>query len=415
MAPVVAFATVLLAGTLISERAHRSVLSTAVLFLVAGMVLGHDALGVLPISTGDPLVAQLAELALFAVLFTDGMKVGVRDLVSAWRLPTRALLLGLPLTFALTTGLAHAVAGLPWLEAGLVGAALSPTDPVLAEAIVGREQIPLRLRRLLNVESGVNDGLVLPVLLVLLALLGERPVQPLAMGARTVGGVALGVALPWLGSWLQRQAVFGAARRYQPLTGLAVGLLVFGVAGLVGANTFLAAFAAGITIATVDPGMRRAFEPFGELVTELLKLAAIMIFGALLWAPFFAAISWRGYAFAALAVLVVRPAALTVALLPVRLPRREWFAAAWFGPKGFASVLYGLVILHSPATDAAEMFRLVGLVVAVSIVVHSSTDALVARWFDPPPDQPGPTAEPQPPADHPTDELEPTQQLELRR
>lgn len=121
-------------------------------------------------------MSVLAELALFSVLFTDGMRVGWRDLRSAWREPGRALLLGLPLTVLVTAVLAHVVAGLPWLHAFLVGAVLAPTDPVFAAAIVGREEVPRRLRHLLNVESGVNDGLVLPVVLVLLAAAGEtRP------------------------------------------------------------------------------------------------------------------------------------------------------------------------------------------------------------------------------------------------
>jgi len=117
MAPVLAFAVVLLLAVLVSGLAHRSVLSTAVLFLVAGFLLGDGMLGVLPIDTGDPLVADFAELALFSVLFTDGMRIGLRDLRSAWRLPGRALVLGLPVTLGATAVLAHVVAGLPWPEA----------------------------------------------------------------------------------------------------------------------------------------------------------------------------------------------------------------------------------------------------------------------------------------------------------
>src|SRR5665647_969366 len=116
------FAALLLVAVLISERANRTVLSTAVLFLLGGI----------DIRTGGPLVAGLAELALFSVLFTDGMRVGVADLRSAWRLPGRALLLGLPLTLVITAAAAHYVAGLPWLHSFLLGAILAPTDPVFA-------------------------------------------------------------------------------------------------------------------------------------------------------------------------------------------------------------------------------------------------------------------------------------------
>lgn len=116
---------------------------------------------------------MLAELALFSVLFTDGQRIGVRDLTLAWKLPGRALLLGMPLTFLVTGVLAVVVAGLPWPEALLVAAVLAPTDPVFAAAIVGREEVPGRMRHLLNVESGLNDGLALPVVLVLLGRSGR--------------------------------------------------------------------------------------------------------------------------------------------------------------------------------------------------------------------------------------------------
>jgi len=175
---LLSFAVLLLIGVLISERAHRTVLSTAVLFLVGGFLLGPGALNIVSVSAGDPIVGGLAELALFSVLFTDGMRVGFRDLRSAWRLPGRALLLGLPLTLGLTAVFAHYIVGLPWLESFLLGAILAPTDPVFAAAIVGREEVPGRLRHLLNVESGVNDGLALPIVLILLAAALSLPASP---------------------------------------------------------------------------------------------------------------------------------------------------------------------------------------------------------------------------------------------
>ncbi len=127
-----------------------------------GSVLGNGSLGVIDVHADDEIVWVLAELALFSVLFSDGMRVGLPELHGAWRLPGRALVIGLPLTLIITAVFAHVVAGLPWLESFLLGAVLSPTDPVFAAAIVGREEIPYRLRNLLNVESGLNDGFTLP-------------------------------------------------------------------------------------------------------------------------------------------------------------------------------------------------------------------------------------------------------------
>ena len=157
------FALSLLAAVLISDIAERTVLSTAVLFLFAGFVAGRGVFGAISLNPDNPVIARLAELALFSILFTDGMRVGVKELASAWRLPGRAILLGLPLTLFATALLGHWLVGIPWAESFLLGAALSPTDPVFAAAIVGREDVPARLRQLLNVESGLNDGLRCPL------------------------------------------------------------------------------------------------------------------------------------------------------------------------------------------------------------------------------------------------------------
>jgi NhaP-type Na+/H+ or K+/H+ antiporter len=144
---------------------------------------------------------------------------------------------------------------------------------------------------------------------------------------------------------------------------------------------FLAAFFAGITVATVSPEARTQFQIFGERVTELLKLAALLIFGALMSFSVFTSLQASGYIFAALVLVAVRPIALAVALLRSGLSWPEWITAAWFGPKGFASVVYELLILKSGIKDAEPLAQLAAVVVAASIIAHSSTDVMVARWF----------------------------------
>jgi NhaP-type Na+/H+ or K+/H+ antiporter len=377
------FACVLLLAVLVSGLANRTVLSTAVLFLTAGFVTGDGGLGLVHIRAGDQAVSAMAELALFSVLFTDGMRAGLGELKSAWRLPGRALVLGLPTTLAVTGLLAHVVAGIPWIESFLLGAVLSPTDPVFAAAIVGREEIPYRLRNLLNVESGLNDGLALPVVVVLLAAVSPERVQLVDVGSEVVTGLAVGVAVPYVAIRLERTRFLSAAVAYEPLNAFAIGLLVLAIASLTGANAFLAAFAAGITVATMSPTIRQAFHQFGELVAELVKLAAVLLFGALISPAFLADIPLQGYVFAVSALLLARPVAIGIALVGSGLGAKEWLAAAWFGPKGFASVVYGLLVLEAHVPRSEELFHLTALVVVVSIAAHSSTDVVVARWFEP--------------------------------
>ena len=380
MTLILIFSVALLASVLLSGLAERTVLSTAVLFLLVGFAAG--GLDLLSLEPGDPLVSLLAELALFSVLFTDGMRVGVRDLASAWRLPGRALALGMPITLVLTAIFSHYVAGLPWLESFLVGAVLSPTDPVFASAIVGREEVPLRLRHLLNVESGVNDGLALPFVVVLLAVVGQRDTEYALIFGELALGIAIGVVVPYLMLRLERTRLFDLSARYEPLYAFAVGIFVYALASVVHANLFLAAFSAGVTMVTVTPHFRDAFHEFGELITELLKLAAILVFGALISLTFLGEIGIGGYIFALLTLFIVRPVAILLSFLGSRIGRREWSAVAWFGPKGFASVVYGLLVLESGVVLADEMFHLIAVAVAASILLHSSTDVVVARQFD---------------------------------
>ncbi|WP_427017392.1 cation:proton antiporter [Pseudarthrobacter sp. P1] len=390
MVPILtfAFAVLLLLGVLISERASRTVLSTAVLFLLGGFVLGRGVLDVIPIESVDPVVGVLAQLALFSVLFTDGMKVGLSDLRSAWRLPGRALLFGLPLTLLITALLARYIVGLPWLQCFLLGAVLAPTDPVFAAAIVGRQEVPGRLRHLLNVESGLNDGLALPIVLVLLAIGGGTDTG-IGVLAEEIGlGLLVGVLIPLIVIGLERLPFLKATKGLQPLVAVSIGLLVLAICLVTGANLFLAAFSAGITVATAGPGFREEFEQFGELVSELLKLAAILVFGALITPTFlFGEIAWTGWVFAVLAIVAARPLALLVSFLGTRLPLREQLAAMWFGPKGFASVVYGLLVLESGVSRSDEVYHLVALVIVLSILAHSSTDVVIARQFQarPPP------------------------------
>lgn len=381
MTALLIFAIALFIALLVSDLADRSVLSTAVLFLAAGFFVGPGMLNFLHLTHADPIVKNLAELALFSVLFTDGMRAGIRDLANAWQLPGRALLLGMPLTLVATALLAYFLAGVSWIEALLIGAILSPTDPVFAAAIIGRKEIPGRLKHLLNVESGVNDGLALPFVLICLSVIGHYEAGYAGLALELLEGIAIGVVVPWVACWLRTSRFFGVAKPFEPLFAVAIGLLVLATASLTHANIFLAAFAAGVTVASTRPALREEFHRFGELITELLKLATLLVFGALMSPHLFGQLRTADYLFAVLALLLARSAAMLLALWRSELDWRERLTAGWFGPKGFASVVYGLLLFQRDVPNADRLFRLIALVIAGSIIAHSSTDVLLARWF----------------------------------
>ncbi|MBF5046498.1 sodium:proton antiporter [Aggregicoccus sp. 17bor-14] len=381
MVAVLVYAVALVLAALFSSLARRSVLSTSVLFLGAGVVTGPGVLGLVDVQPDSPLVMWLAEVALVTVLFSDGMRTPLQELTRAASLPARALLVGMPLTFGLIALLGHLLADLRWPEALLLAAVLSPTDPVFASALAGERAVPRGLRQLLNVESAVNDGIALPAVVVLLELCSRDPLRPLPLLLEVAGGVALGLAIPWLVLQLARLRALGASDDYLPLGSFGLGLTVFAVAKLTHANEFLAVFAAGVTISTVAPRARPAFARFGELLTELFKLAALLLFGALMSPHLLKGLSAGDWAFALLALLLARPVGLLLSLVGSPLTGKERLAGAWFGPRGFATVVYSLQVLQSGIPGARKLFHLAALVVAASVIAHSSTDTVIARRF----------------------------------
>jgi NhaP-type Na+/H+ or K+/H+ antiporter len=391
VALILAFGVVLLISVSLSGVAARTVLSTALLFLVAGVLLGSGLLRIEAIHPHDKIVETLADLALFTVLFTDGQRANWRALRSSWRLSGRALGLAMPLTMVGIALPGHFLAGLDWPTALLLGAILSPTDPVFASALVGRRDIPIRLRRLLNVESGLNDGLALPIVLIFLAMTRHGTASLLSVGSDLILGLLLGIGLATLAALAWRIPALTATPRLQPLGPLAVATVVYAGCHLTHINPYLAAFAAGSTLASMDHVAAQRFEPFGELLSECTKFAALLLFGALIAPERLSQFSWRAWLLAVIAILIVRPVSLLLALIRTQLPSRERLAAAWFGPKGFASVVYGLLVVQAGIPRADAVFQLVAITIVLSVMAHSTTDVPVAKKLriDSPAELPG--------------------------
>jgi NhaP-type Na+/H+ or K+/H+ antiporter len=381
MTILLVFSVALVIAVLVSEWTQRSVLSTSLLFLVAGLASGPLGFGWIALDPRAPLASRVIEFTLFLTLFSDGMKLALSELPGIWRLSGRALIFGMPLSLVGTAVLAHAFAGLDWPDAWLIGAVLAPTDPVFAAALLGRQEVPKRLRRLLNVESGLNDGLALPLVLLLLASAGGRAFDPTTIGGELMLGFALGVAIPWSVLRLEASRMFAAGIVYRPLLAFSIALVLHAITSASRANSFLAAFTAGIVVASTSDRVRDDFHRFGESITELAKLMALLLFGALVTPTSIADVGFGAWMFAVAVLVLVRPIAVGISLLGSRLDRREAVAAAWFGPKGFASVVYSLLVLKSDIRGGEHLFHVAAMVIALSITVHSTSDIWVARWF----------------------------------
>jgi NhaP-type Na+/H+ or K+/H+ antiporter len=199
----------LVIGALLSGLARRSVLSLTALFVLAGFILGRGAAGVLRFDASSGLVSDLATITLIVVLFRDGLEVDSELLQSQWRLPVRKLVIGMPITAGVIALIAHGIVGLSWLDSLLLGALLSSTDPVLSSGVISDVRVPRIIRHSLNLESGLNDGLALPAVLVLISALDPRihdfvwwhfVLQDIGVG------LAFGVVCGVVGSYLMPRA-----------------------------------------------------------------------------------------------------------------------------------------------------------------------------------------------------------------
>ncbi|MGA8986512.1 cation:proton antiporter [Aeromicrobium sp.] len=394
---LLAFGLALLLAVLTSALASRSPLSSTAVFLAVGIVAGPLVLDEISVTARTAEIA--AEVALFAILFTDGQHAPWSVLRRHWKNPARTLVLGMPLTLVLVAALGHWVAGLSWPAALVLGAVLSPTDPVFASALVGRDDVPARVRHLLNIESGLNDGLALPAVLVLVGVAGGSPegwsTEPLTLILELLLGLFIGVVTPLVVEGVLQIPAVESVSSLRPLGPIAIAVLLYGVCDVLHANQFLAAFAAGATIATLRPEVSESFRHTGELVSELAKGGALLAFAALLQVGLFREAGWSALVVAILVVAVTRPLPIIAVLAGTSMERREKLAVAWFGPKGFASVAYAVIVLSSGITDADHVFTVVAVTVLVSVLAHSSTDVIIAKWLngDSPPTSHTPTSD----------------------
>jgi NhaP-type Na+/H+ or K+/H+ antiporter len=379
-------AFLLLVFAAVSHRLERSLVTAAIFFTSAGLLAG-PAFGLLDLELGSEPVKLLAEATLTLVLFSDASSVSLPALRREVGVPLRLLGIGLPLT--IVAGTLVGVAVLPELtisEALVLGVMLACTDAALGKAVVTDGRIPSRIRQGLNVESGLNDGLALPVVLLLIAAAGptagtaDASLSKIAL--ELVGGLALGLLLPLAVALLVRLPLLGAEPKLQPLLPLATGVILYAACHLTHANPYLAAFSAGAVLASVSPQSKAAFESLGESLAELSKFAALLVFGALLTPSLFGDLPFGGYVAVVLAIVAVRPLSLLGSLAGTGIDRREKLTAAWFGPKGFASVVYGLLVLQSGIPQGKQAYTLIAVCIAFSIVAHSSTDVPIARLFD---------------------------------
>jgi sodium/hydrogen antiporter len=384
---VTVLGALLVGGALLSGIARRSFLSLTAIFVLVGFLLGQGGLEVLEIDPRSDFVRDLALVALVLILFRDGLEVEAEMLQKAWHLPLRKLVLAMPITAGIVALATKALTDLTWTEAFLVGALLSPTDPVLSSSVVTNPRVPRVIRHSLNLESGLNDGLALPPVLALTAALSADSdfvwwkfvLQDVSLGVAygLVVGYLASRALP-RGSDLERSI----APHQRALYALGVAFLTYGLTTLPPhGNGVIAVFVCAIVLGIRRPDIRHYFEARSDDIIEIVKLGVFVVFGSLLTFGGLFGDGWAAVAIVLVTLLVARTVAVWIALAGTGVDRAEKGFMAWFGPKGVATMTFSLLVLNERIPAGDRIFNLAALVVLCSVVVHGLTDTPGAEWI----------------------------------
>ena len=386
--PLAVFGVLLVGGALVAGLARRSFLSLTAAFVIAGFILGEGGLEVLDLDPRSGFVQGLAVIALILILFRDGLEVEQEMLQRAWHLPLRNLVLAMPITAILVALLTQAVTDLTWTECFLVGALLSPTDPVLSSSVVTNPRVPRIIRHSLNLESGLNDGLALPAVLAFTAAAEARDdFVWWEFVLQDVGvGFATGIAVAFVAARLMpREIGLGQeiSSHQKSMYALGVALAAYGAAVLPPqGNGLIAVFVAAIALGIWRPDIRECFEARAEDIIEVVKLGVFLVFGAILTFDGLFGDGWAAVAIAAFTLLVARPVAVFGALLGARqVDVAQKAFIAWFGPKGVATMTFALFVLGSAVPEGERIANIAALAVFVSIIAHGLTDHPGAEWM----------------------------------
>lgn len=383
--------------SLFRERLRSLPLTTPMLYVAAGMVLAPEVLGLELFADGleDETIALVAEVTLALLLFSDAARIDTRNDTTSLALPARLLGIGLPLSIALGTLLtALLLTDLRWAEAALVAAILSPTDAALGEAVVSNPAVPVRIRQALNVESGLNDGLVVPVIAIFSALAAEGELDSagglvsdavlevgLAVFVGTIVAFAFSVIVPFASAhgWSDAEGF--------RIVALGAGVMAFAGSVAVGGNGFVAAFACGLLARRIMGPKVTEHAEFAEDVSQVGAAAVFLIFGGVMVWPALDLVSPVILLCAVGTLTVGRMLPVAVATIGTGLMRQTVMFLGWFGPRGLASMLFGLLLVSDSDVDRPdELFAIITLVVLCSVVLHGMSASLGARryaaWYE---------------------------------
>ena len=388
---ILAITLALIAYGLISRKIEGTILTGPILFTAFGLIAGPAGVGLITIEISNGSLHVLAEVTLILVLFSDAASINLGQLRRDHNLPVRMLLVGMPLTIVLGTGVAWLLFdGLRLWEAALLAAILAPTDAALGQAVVSNQLVPIRIRQALNVESGLNDGIALPFVLIFAAF--ASAMQPdtdtsawLLFGAKqvvfgTIAGIAIGYAGGKLVARCYRTQWMSESAEGMIALGLAFG--AFALAEIVHGNGFIAAFVAGLTFGNTLQHKCQYLYEFAESEGQILILLTFAAFGAAMIPQAMSMVTPLHVVFAVLGLTILRMLPVSLSLLGTGIKPITSAFLGWFGPRGLASILFVLLILEeSKIAHKNLLFTVVIVTVTLSVLLHGITAGPAARWY----------------------------------
>jgi NhaP-type Na+/H+ or K+/H+ antiporter len=388
---IVVLLMVTVAYAVLARRLDRWWISAPMVFVAAGWALGPDGAGILDLSLGSEVVLTFTEITLSALLFADATSVPLRALEGDAGVPGRLLSVGLLLTIAIGTLVgAVLVPELGWAGAALIACVLAPTDAALGMAVVTDQAVPVRIRRALNIESGLNDGIAAPFVTVFLAaVLSEEGLEKGSWVTDAV--VQIGLALltaalvGGLGGWLLSRASRRGWTSHvsQQLGVLALAVLAYVGAVEIGGNGFVSAFSAGLVFGAVAKPEHEAIG-FTEDASLFASFLVWVVFGASFVGPVLSAsVEASAIVYALLSLTVVRMVPVVIALFGEGFGARTVAFMGWFGPRGLASVVFTLLAVEELRGTPVDLplFEIATWTILLSVILHGVTARPLAAAY----------------------------------
>ena len=376
------FAIVAVSGRLARLSITEPLMAVGIGILITFLVID-------PIDIRSPAALTFLELTLALVLFTDAARIDVGRIRRQYRWPARMLLIGLPLAMVLGAVVAGWILAIPFGAALLLGVILAPTDAALAEPVLESEVLPVRVRQTLNIESGLNDGLALPVLFIAIGLIeseaGRSVSSSVLLVVSLVGiGVAGGALLGLAGAWVISRATEHGwmDELHQKIAAVALALGTFAAVEVLGGSGFVAAFVAGAVLgARVRPKCEYLYD-FADTEGRALVLIAFVFLGA---GPIYQLIRegvpWQAWVVSLVALFVVRPLAIAVSLIGEKLLLSTVLFFGWFGPRGLATAVFLLVAFEEMTDISPLVADITFLTVALSVLLHGVSAMPASQWL----------------------------------